>query len=89
MVAHDDPEEARSVGVGMTPGDGGYPEPYFYVTPWPYPNPEVLPRLATGSWHTEGWTGAVLTGTEALAGEVEERTRAFLAEAVEACMATL
>jgi hypothetical protein len=61
-------ENARSVGVGMTPGDDGCAEPYFYVTPWPYPPATVeLPALPAGSWHTEGWTGAVLTGTEIVA----------------------
>ncbi|RMH19550.1 MAG: hypothetical protein D6701_04900, partial [Gemmatimonadetes bacterium] len=37
-----DPEfgaaDGRSVGVGMSPGDQGYPEPYWYVTPYPYPD---------------------------------------------------
>lgn len=52
-------ESMRSVGVGLSPGDEGCPEPYVYVTPWPYPKGE-LPALPWGRWHTEGWTGAVL-----------------------------
>ena len=60
-----DPEEARSVGIGMQPGDDGYPEPYFYVTPWPYPATGLLPGLEGGGrWHTEGWTGALLPGSK-------------------------
>ncbi len=47
-----DPEQARSVGMGMTPGDTGYNTPYFYVTMWPYPEDPVLPDLTTGHWHT-------------------------------------
>ncbi|MEM9459305.1 MAG: hypothetical protein AAGF11_34315 [Myxococcota bacterium] len=58
-------ESMRSVGVGLSPGDGGYPEPYVYVTPWPYPAGE-LPVLPWGHWHTEGWTGAVLRGSDLL-----------------------
>ena len=79
VKAHADPEHASSVGVGMTPGDEGYPEPYFYVTPWPYPERQTLPELLHGHWHTEGWTGAVLVGTEALdAEDVAARARAFV-----------
>ncbi len=55
-----DPEEARSVGYGMTPGDDQYPDPYWYVTPWPYPDPAGLGDLPAGAWHTDGWVGAVL-----------------------------
>lgn len=55
----------RSIGIGLSPGDASYDEPYFYATPWPYPLPEeTLPDLPGGAhWHREGWTGAVLTGT--------------------------
>ncbi len=28
-----DPEKGRSVNVGLSPGDGSYDEPYFYITP--------------------------------------------------------
>lgn len=55
------PEEARTIGVGFSPGDGRYRAPYFYVTPWPYPDPASLPELhGTVCWNTEEWTGAVL-----------------------------
>ena len=88
VVAHADAEEAKSVGVGMTPGDESYPEPYLYVTPWPYPDAETLPGLALGTWHTTGWTGAVLRASEALNGgeDPERRVRAFLEGAVAACL---
>jgi hypothetical protein len=79
-------EDARSVGIGMTPGDDTYAEPYFYVTPWPYPPAEVqLPALQSGSWHTEGWTGAVLPGTEIVTAPGDQRGQLvarFLEEAV-------
>lgn len=63
-----DPETARSINVGLSPGDSTFNEPYFYVGPWPYPNPGELPELPGGArWHTEGFTAAVLTATSLLA----------------------
>jgi hypothetical protein len=50
----------------MSPGDGSYSQPYFYVSPWPYPDVSTLPPLVLGHWHTEGWVGAVLTAEEIL-----------------------
>jgi hypothetical protein len=57
--------EGRSLGFGMSPGDGSYDEPYFYATPWPYPPSDAtLPELPSGAhWHREGWTGAVLVAS--------------------------
>jgi hypothetical protein len=82
-------EEARSIGVGFSPGDGSYDQPYFYVTPWPYPDADGLPLLADGAhWHTEGWTGAVLTGEQLLSTPPAERQRTArhaLDRAVAAC----
>lgn len=59
------PEESRSIGIGLSPGDATYNEPYFYITPWPYPDSsKKLPDLdGEGFWHTKGWTGAVLPAT--------------------------
>lgn len=88
-----DGDEAPSIGLGLSPGDEGIPEPYFYVTPWPPPQAgEPLPDLdAPGRWHREGWTGAVLTGSDLVAagdGEAQAaRASAFLAEAVSALRA--
>jgi hypothetical protein len=82
-------DEARSIGVGFSPGDGSYDQPYFYVTPWPYPDSGSLPPLADGAhWHTEGWTGAVLTGEQLLSAPPAERRRTArraLDRAVAAC----
>jgi hypothetical protein len=53
-----DPETARSVGVGLSPGDDSYAEPYFYCTPWPAP--DRLPEAPSPTrWHTEGFTSLV------------------------------
>jgi hypothetical protein len=76
-------ETARSIGLGFSPGDGSYAEPYFYVTPWPYPAADGLPPLAGGGrWHTAGWVGAVLTGSRiasiSSAEEQSETIESFL-----------
>lgn len=66
-------ETAPSVGIGMSPGDDAYAQPYFYVGPWPAPPPQALPRLAPpGRWHIAGFVGAVLTG-EAILAMVKRR----------------
>jgi hypothetical protein len=87
-LGEDGDEDAPSIGIGLSPGDEGLEEPYFYVTPWPpLADEEALPPLtAPGRWHREGWAGAVLAGTDVVAagdGEAQSvRASAFLAEAV-------
>ena len=87
-----DPEQSKSINVGLSPGDETYSEPYFYVSPWPYPAIKALPGLRIGHWHTAPWVGAVLTFSELLSGPVgtqENRAEGFLVTAVEACEALL
>ena len=91
VVENENPEHAKSIGVGLSPGDGGYSMPYFYVTPWPYPDPGkiALPTLAgNGRWHTQGWVGAILTAdrivTEAPSGQQIEQVQNFLNSAINA-----
>jgi hypothetical protein len=83
-----DPETARSIGVGFSPGDDGRPEPYFYVLPWPRPA-GGLPSLDGGAWNTEGWLGAVLEAADLTTagsnGAQRERIERFLNSAVQAC----
>jgi len=80
-----DPELAKSIGVGLSTGDETYQEPYFYVTPWPYPDREKpLPELPAGEWHTAGWTGAILHYRDLTSLPAEEQAaiaRQFLREA--------
>jgi len=90
------PSGAGSIGVGLSPGDGSYAEPYFYVTPWPYPQSPTLPGLPAGAaWHQSGWVGAVLTATAIFrdAGGSPaaraERVREFLDVAARASAALL
>src|SRR5439155_8785429 len=40
-----DPETAAAIGIGMSPGDAYYLQPYFYVSPWPAPPVDALPSL--------------------------------------------
>jgi hypothetical protein len=55
--------DGKSIGVGMSPGDTSYDEPYWYVAPWPRPDTADLPELPMGHWHSEGFVAAILTGT--------------------------
>ena len=71
-------ESARSVGVGVSPGDEFYAQPYVYVSPWPRFDGGNLPALPPpGHWHTEGFFGAVATGEEILA--MKDRGKGLLA----------
>ncbi|HEY6240765.1 MAG TPA: hypothetical protein VIW78_07990 [Burkholderiales bacterium] len=71
-------DSARTVGVGVSPGDEFYAQPYAYVSPSPRFDGAGLPQLPPpGHWHTEGFFGAVATGEEILA--TKDRGRALLA----------
>lgn len=71
-------ETARSVGIGLSPGDHYYAQPYVYVSPSPRLHTAELPVLPPpGHWHTQGFFGAVATGEEILA--LEDRRAAVLA----------
>jgi hypothetical protein len=83
LAVRNTPSGEFSVGVGLSPGDEHYAEPYFYVTPYPYPSPGSLRQLPIGRWHTSGWTGAVLRGSEIVAAgdEQENMVAEFMAAA--------
>ena len=99
----DEPDEdkARSINVGLSPGDGSYDEPYLYVTPWPAPpKVESEPLAGDGHWHTEGFTAAVLPAhrlpdaaedddPDHHAQEQAEQVLAFLRSAMAACRGLL
>lgn len=88
-----DPESARAVGMGMTPGDAYYPEPYWYVNPHPRPMIHPLPDLpGKARWHQNDWFGAVLRGselTEVPADRQEQTARDFVWSAFDAAVAML
>jgi hypothetical protein len=82
-------EAAKTAGVGLSPGDDGYDQPYWYVTPWPYSAKESLPSLSAGGWHTEGWVGAILLADEVgdpTSVATQQTVKTFLTGAVSACI---
>ncbi|MBW2231800.1 MAG: hypothetical protein JRH17_15545 [Deltaproteobacteria bacterium] len=93
LATEPDGSLAKSIGLGLSPGDDSYAEPYWYVSPWPYPEPNALPSLVRGGhWHTEGYTSAILTGSELVGGSPEsqsDRLHAFLDAAVDVCQRIL
>lgn len=65
LASDEDPETARSVGVGLSPGDTLFQEPYFYISPYPQPDAGGLPNLeGPAFWHADGPVMAVLLAEE-------------------------
>jgi hypothetical protein len=81
-------EAAATVGVGLSPGDEFFPEPYWYVNHGPETQRAQLPPLAAGEWVGGDWTGAVLHAAALVAApdaaSQRELVEAFLASAVPA-----
>ena len=51
----------EQMNFGFSSGDGGIPEPYFYVTSYPFPDEVFEMEFSNNAyWHKEGWKGAVL-----------------------------
>ncbi len=85
-----DPESARSINLGFSPGDGQFAEPYWYVVPYPDPKNTAPPELPDDAfWHLEGWTGAILKASSyACIDAPEEQHKVvakFLGSAYDAC----
>jgi hypothetical protein len=83
-------EDTQTIGVGLSPGDGSYDQPYWYVSPWPYPSADKLPELSLGHWHTEGWVAAILTAAEIgdpVLKQTQPTLETFLSKAVSSCHA--
>jgi hypothetical protein len=77
----------RTIGVGQSPGDDSYAEPYWYVGPYPYPTTTAFPPVAgSGRWHTEGWVGAVLPASDFVAvSDQQAQVGAFVESGIAAC----
>ena len=86
-----DPEKARGIGVGMSPGDGSYNQPYFYVNAWPHLDPDRLPSpIPPGHWHTEGFVGLIATSNAISSKKDAESTvQAFLSHGFSASQTAL
>ncbi len=78
-----DPESARGMGIGMSPGDSGYNEPYIYVNPWPHLDANALPNaVQPGHWHTQGYVGLIATATElSSCADIEDAFSNFISSA--------
>ena len=76
----------KMLGIGLSPGDQTYEQPYFYCSPYPQPaSHDGLPPLQVGKWHTDGFVSAVLTGEMLQGADQAAVASAYLAEAVRAC----
>jgi hypothetical protein len=73
------------IGVGLSPGDEYYDEPYFYVSVNPEPDPAALPSLPIlGHWHLRDFTAAVATSHKITAAKNQQvETDDFLLAAVD------
>jgi hypothetical protein len=86
---HGNPQEGRSIGIGLSPGDDAYPEPYWYVKPYPAPEGDH-PEPPSGQWTDKGWTGLVLEAAAVIeAADQEAASRRFVSEAVNLCRGIL
>ncbi|MEO0554040.1 MAG: hypothetical protein AAF149_12605 [Bacteroidota bacterium] len=84
IVPHEDRKQMKSIGFGFSPGDNGYDEPYFYLTPWPYPPKDQLYETKPPAiWNTEGWTGGVLRAFEIDSGTKEATVTEFFRTGLE------
>jgi hypothetical protein len=81
-------DASRSIGVGLSPGDESYREPYWYVSPHPQPEASAPPPLSNGGlWHTKGWFGAVLTGTSVVSDREAPDQRRHCREFLDSALA--
>lgn len=78
-------ESARSIGIGLSPGDEFYAQPYWYVSPSPKLDASALPPPPVpGHWHTQGFTAAVATGADTLKlGDRRRDLLEFIVKAIE------
>lgn len=86
LIALDGSSE-KTIGLGMSPGDQNYDQPYFYCSPYPSPGLDAaVPELSVGSWHRSGFLSAVLTATELQSQDSQEQAaHEYLESAIAAC----
>jgi Family of unknown function (DUF5996) len=84
-------EANGSVGVGLSPGDEHYDEPYFYVSAYPEPNVLALPNLAAlGHWHLHDFTAAIAPAHKIVVAKNQQaETDDFLQAAVDGAIKIL
>jgi hypothetical protein len=81
----------RTTGIGFSPGDDFYNEPYFYVSLYPGPDVATLPPPpAIGHWHATPFTAAIARARRIVEAEDQKReVEAFLRTAVEIAIKAL
>jgi hypothetical protein len=64
------------LNLGLSPGDSGHPDPYFYSNPWPFEADVLLakPLPAGARWFNESWQGTIFPYAE-LAGDSQAGAR--------------
>lgn len=84
LAPDEDPETAPSIGLGLSPGDETYGDPYFYTRAYPFSGKSALPPIdAPGFWHTDGWYGMILrAGDLVRESDAEQTTRRHLEQTV-------
>lgn len=80
-------DDNKTIGVGWSPGDSSYDEPYWYVSPWPYPESGQRPELPSGHWHSEDFFAAILPGTAIASIEETSRQRSVVETFLDAAIA--
>jgi len=73
-----------SVGAGLSPGDKGCDEPYWYVNHFPVSQKKDLPPLrGGGTWNMRGWAGAILPASRFIkAADQRSQVEEFLRSAI-------
>lgn len=82
----DEENADEQMNFGFSTGDEGMPEPYFYITAYPWPASITDAPLPAGAvWYTKSWKGALLR-YESLVGveQPEEKLLAYLRAAYQA-----
>lgn len=75
----------KTIGVGVSPGDHYYAQPYAYISVYPAPKGAKPPALPPGGhWHEKDFFGAVATADELLA---QPDPRAALLAVIDAAVA--
>jgi hypothetical protein len=84
-------DATRYIGAGLSPGDEYYDEPYFYVSVYPEPDPQLLPTLPMlGHWHERDFIAAIATAPRILDAKNQmAETDNFLRAAVAAAITVL
>lgn len=78
----------KTIGIGMSPGDASYGEPYFYVAPSPRPTRTLAP-LEVGHWHTTDWWGGALTASDIVAAPKAADQLALVSRFIDGAFAAL